>query len=107
MKGQTKAMNGKPLCNFALNVVSVDDVHINGGEKCSQRIQVRFDFGENDIEGQEIHNIPMDKIDKMHWKELDIRCRYNPKIPESKVERYLNDCIRDQIGKAPRRTIQF
>lgn len=107
MKCLTVGVNGPSLCNFALKVVGVDDVHIDGAKEYRKRVQVRLDFGENGVECQKLHNIPMEEIDRMRWKDLDIRCRYNPEVPESKVERYLSDNIRAQIGTAPRRTVEY
>lgn len=106
MKWKEKDAKRTLFCNFTLEVIGVDSVYINGSEKYSQYIQVRIAFRENVNKGQKIYNIPIDKIDKMHWKELNVHCRYNPEIPESKVERYLNDHIRAQIGKAPRRVVE-
>lgn len=106
MKRKEKDAKRTLFCNFTLEVIGVDIVYINGSEKYSQYIQVRIAFRENVNKGQNIYNIPIDKIDKMHWKELNVHCRYNPEIPESKVERYLNDHIRAQIGKAPRRVVE-
>lgn len=106
MKWMLEDLKGKPLCNFTLKVVGVDDVRFDGIGKCISRVKVRFDFGEKDEEDINIKDIPLDEIDDTHWKDLDIRCCYYPEISESKVERYLSNIIREQLQKAPKRQVE-
>ncbi len=105
MKGLLENVNGTAVCNFVVKVISMDIVHADG--IVSQRVRVRFDFGKNDMEEIKIYDIPLDELDKKKWKDLDVRCRYNPEFPEQKIERYINDDIRAQIEKAPRRTVEY
>lgn len=107
MKWMTSDVNGKPLCNFALRVISLDDVRLDGGGKRIYRVKVLFDFGEINAENINIQDIPLDEIDKIHWKNLDIRCSYNPDISDFKVERYLSNIIRNQLQKAPKRQVEY
>lgn len=102
----TKDMNGKPLCNFTLNVLGVDEVRFNGVGERIQWVKVCIDFGEKDIANQMILAIPLEEIYKTCWKDLNTCCRYNPEVSESKVKRYLEDIIRDQIKKVPRRLVE-
>lgn len=107
MRWITSDVNGKPLCNFALRVISLDNVRFDGGGKCICRVKVLFDFGETDIESVNIQDIPLDEIDNIHWKNLDIRCSYYPEISDFKVERYLSNSIRNQLQKAPKRRVEY
>lgn len=102
----TKDMNGHPLCNFTLKVLSVDEVRVDGAGERIPRVKVRIDFEGKDTANQKICEIPLGEIDKTCWKNLNIRCRYHTEVSESKVERYLGSMIRDQIEKAPRRLVE-
>ena len=106
MNWLTKDVNGNPICNFTLKVVGVDDVRFDGGGERIHRVRVCFDFGKEDTKERKVHNIPLNEIDRIHWKDLDFRCCYNPEITESKVERYLSTIIREQLETAPRRLVE-
>lgn len=106
MKWLTKDINGRPLCNFAVDVLGVDEIRFDGVGERIQKVKVRIDFGENDIANRMIRDIPLGEIDKICWKNLDIRCRYYPEVSESKVRRYLENTIRDQMKKVPRRLVE-
>ncbi len=99
-------INDKKLCNFSVQVLGVDCVRLNGSGKRIQHVKARLKFDETNAEDQEIYDLPVGKIDKTHWKDIDGRCRYDPKIPEEKVERYLGDSIRAQLGNAPKRMVE-
>lgn len=107
MNWMTSDVNGKILCNFALRVISLDNVRFNGSGKRIRRVKVYFDFGEADVKHINIQDIPLDEIDNIHWKNLDIRCSYNPEMSEFKVERYLSNSIRNQLQKAPERKVEY
>lgn len=107
MKCPLEDVSGKPLCNFNLKVVSMDEVRFDGVGERVPHVRVCFDFGEKDTEGPKAHYIPLNEIDRIHWKDLDFRCCYDPEISESKVGRYLSNIIREQLGIVPKRQVEY
>lgn len=106
MKWLTKDANGNFLCNFAPKVLGVDAVRFDGVGERILRVKLCIDVGENNIANRMIWDIPLEEIDKICWKKLNIRCRYHPEVSESKVRRYLGNTIRDQMEKVPRRLVE-
>lgn len=107
MNWLTKDVDGNPLCNFTLKVAGVDAVRFDGVGERIHRVRVCFNFGKENTEGRKIHDIPLGEIDRTCWRDLDIRCCYNPEIPKMKVERYLSASIREQLRKAPKRQVEY
>lgn len=92
-------------CNFVIHVMSVDQIHMNASRESVLEVRICLSFGNGNVENAKVHSIPVDCIDNVHWKELDIRCCYEPNVPEKKVERYLCYIVRRALSSAPRRTI--
>lgn len=100
----TKDTKGKPLCNFTVHVVSVDKVYTESKSEPVETVHYYLDFG-GDNEKEEVHSFPVNDIEKIHWKEVDKRCNYEPNASEKRVERHLSYNIRKALTSVPQRLV--
>lgn len=98
-KGYGKA--GLPLCNFILRVSSIINEYTDAEAEPITIVVVKmgFDYDPLSIE----LSVPLAQLDNFNWLSQDIRCRYNPKYPALKIQRYLADHIRKALTGTPKR----
>lgn len=105
MNWLTKNESGKPLCNFRVHIISSDNIYMDAGKIPIHYACFSIDFGGDSRENAKVHRVPVVELDRINWRELDIKCRYNPDITKSAVERYLYDSVRQNLQMASRRTV--
>lgn len=105
MNWLTKSECGKPLCNFRVDIISSDNIYTDASKDPIHYACFSIDFGCDSSKNANVYRVPNVELDRIHWRELDIKCRYHPDISKSVVERYLYDSIRQNLQKAPRRTV--
>ncbi len=105
MNWLTKNECGKPLCNFRVHIISYDNIYTDASKTPILYACFSIDFENDNPKDANVHRVPVVEIGRINWRELDIRCRYNPDVGKSAVERYLYDSVRQNLQMAPRRTV--
>jgi hypothetical protein len=90
---------GNVLCYFSLEVRSIVDVYRSSEKEPERHVKIRLYFDEERYSDDFV--IPLLQLEKFNWLAKNERCRFNPKISEIKVKRYLADEIRANLPEAP------
>lgn len=106
MNMMTRDTQGAPsFCNFDIHVISIDQIYMNADCEPVLKVKLSLELRDGNEKTPKVHSIPVEHIDDMHWKNLDMRCYYDPNVSEKKVERYLSYIVRQSLSSAPRRRV--
>lgn len=100
-----KDENRSEICNFNLNVLTIENVCDVKTKEEANYLELQLKFG-NEEKGK-IVKIKEKEVEKISWIDLDERCRTIPNIYTAKTKRYLLDEIRkSSIAASKKKVLQ-
>lgn len=93
------------LCNFFIKDIKLVDLVMTGVTKSVPSIRFRLCIEGDDVDTGKEYSFPVSDIEKIPWKQLDIRCNYAPNVSAQYVERHLTYFVREKLKKASKNLI--
>jgi hypothetical protein len=90
---------GNELCYFLPKVRVIVDVYRSSKTEPERCVNIRLQFGEGQYSDDFV--IPLLQLPTFNWLTANPMCRFNPKISEIKVKRYLANEVQVALSEAP------
>ena len=99
MTRQSVGAQNQELCNFTPEVLEVVNLCYEKEAEPIPHVRMRLVF--RDGSKSKVFMLQVEKLEKLGWTGLDIKCRFSPEVSSERIKRYLANTIRSDLVKVP------